>query len=137
MRAAIVFFPVKNREKLLKISKALSEGIQQNGHQVDIIDGSRDVNTKLTIYEYVAVGTEVNSLIGGKIPELVGNYLSSSGMVGGKRCFAYLIKKGFGTQKGLSRLMKVMEGQGMFLKFSDVLSSPEEAKEIGKRLHVG
>jgi hypothetical protein len=137
MRAAVVFFPEKNRDKLLKISKALSEGIQQNGHQVDIIDGSRDVNTKLTIYEYVAVGTEVTSFIGGKIPEAVGNFLSSSGIVGGKRCFAYLIKKGFGTQKGLSKLMKVMEGQGMFLKYSDVLSSPEEAKEIGKRLHVG
>jgi menaquinone-dependent protoporphyrinogen IX oxidase len=136
MRAAIVFFPQKYRDKLLKISKALSDGIQQNGHQVDIIDGSRDVNTKLTIYEYIAVGSEVVSFIGGKIPESVHNFLSSAGMVGGKRCFAYILKKGFSTQKGLSRLMKEMESQGMYLKYSEVLTSAEEAKEIGKRLHI-
>ena len=109
MRAAIVFFPQKYRDKLLKISKALSDGIQQNGHQVDIIDGSRDVNTKLTIYEYIAVGSEVVSFIGGKIPESVHNFLSSAGMVGGKRCFAYILKKGFSTPK---RAFPANEGNG-------------------------
>ena len=69
MRTAVVFIPQSHRDKLLEISKALATGIEAQGHTVDIIDGSRDVNTKLTIYEYVAIGTEVTSLFGGKIPE--------------------------------------------------------------------
>ncbi len=136
MRIAVIFFPEKNRDKLLQISKALAEGIESQGHQVDIIDGQRDVNTKLTIYEYIAVGTECISFIGGKIPEKVKLFLASSGIVAGKGCFACIIKKGLGTAKALNRLMKVMESEGMFLRFSEILSSPEEAKEIGKRLII-
>jgi hypothetical protein len=32
--------------------------------------------------------------------------------------------------------MKSMEKEGMFIKYSAVLSSAQEAEEIGKRLHV-
>ena len=136
MRVAVVFVPHAKRDKLLEISKALSTGIEAQGHQVDLIDASRDVNTKLTIYEYIAIGTEVVSLFGGKIPDKVSQFLKSGGVVGGKRSFAFVTKKAIGAEKGLSRLMKQMESEGMFLKFSDVLSSPAEATEIGKRLNI-
>lgn len=136
MRIAVVFVPDKSRDKLLSISKALAAGIEKNGHNVDIVDGSRDVNTKLSIYEYICVGTEVVSLIGGKIPEQVGGFLRSAGIVTGKRSFAFVLKKGLGTGRGLQRLMKVMESQGMMLKYSEVLRSKEESEEIGKRLKI-
>jgi len=32
--------------------------------------------------------------------------------------------------------MKGMEKEGMFLKYSTILNSPQEAEEIGKRLHI-
>ncbi|MFW6313200.1 MAG: flavodoxin family protein [Spirochaetota bacterium] len=136
MRVAVVFVPQAKREKLIEISKALASGIESQGHRVDLVDASRDVNTKLTIYEYVAIGTEVVSMFGGKIPEKVSEFLNSSGIVSGKRSFAFVTKKAIGADKGLQRLMKKMESQGMFLKFSDVLSSPAEATEIGKRLKI-
>lgn len=136
MRVAVVFVPAGKRDKLLAISRALASGIESQGHTVDIVDGSRDVNTKLTIYDYLAVGTEVVSTFGGKIPEKVSEYLKSAGIVTGKRCFAYVLKSAFGDAKGLQTLMKAMEGEGMYLKFSEVLSSPEAATEIGKRLRV-
>ena len=136
MRTAIVFVPQSHRDKLLEISRALAAGIQAQGHTVDIIDGSRDVNTKLTIYEYLAIGTEVTSLFGGKIPDKISSFLKSSGIVSGKRCFAFVLKKSIGADKGLQRLMKQMEGEGMFLKFSDILTSPAQATEIGKRLNI-
>lgn len=136
MRVAVVFVPQAKRDKLLAISKGLAAGIEAQGHQVDLVDASRDVNTKLTIYEYIAVGTEVVSLFRGKIPEKVSEFLKGSGMISGKRCFAFVTKKAIGAEKGLQRLMKQMEGEGMFLKFSDVLSSPAEATEIGKRLKI-
>lgn len=136
MRVAVVFVPQQKREKLLEISQALATGIEAQGHRVDLVDASRDVNTKLTIYEYIAIGTEVVSLFGGKIPEKVREYLRSSGILAGKRSFAFVTKKAIGADKGLSRLMSQMESEGMFLKFSEVLSSPAEATEIGKRLNI-
>lgn len=137
MRIAIVFIPDRNRDKLLNISKALASGMEQQGHRVDLIDGGRDVNTKLTIYEYICVGTEPISVFGGKLPEKVRTFLSSAGTVAGRRSFAFVIKRGLSTVRALSRLMKTMEGEGMFLKFSEILMSPEEATEIGKRLKIG
>ena len=136
MRAAVVFFASNSRERILNIARALARGIESQGHQVDIVDGNRDVNTKLTIYQYIAVGTEPLSSLGGKVPTKVGQFLNSSGMVSGKRSFAFVTKNLAGAGKALSRLMKNMEKEGMFLKFSAVISSAQEAEEIGKRLHV-
>jgi multimeric flavodoxin WrbA len=137
MRVATVFFPHGNRERLLHLAKALARGIESQGHEVDLIDGSRDVNTKLTMYGYIAVGTEATNLFGGKIPTRVSEFLGSAGIVGGKKCFAFVPKRLLGGTRTLKRLMTVMEHEGMFLKLSDALSSAEEAEEIGKRLSIG
>jgi hypothetical protein len=137
MRVATVFFPQKNRDRLLQLAKALARGIESQGHEVDLIDGSRDVNTKLTIYGYIAVGTEATNVFGGKIPQRVSEFLSSAGIVGGKRSFAFVPKRLIGGTRTLRRLMNVMEHEGMFLKLSDTLSSADEAEEIGKRLSIG
>lgn len=136
MRTAVVFIGGSNRDKLMDVSKGLARGIESQGHQVDLVDGGHDISTKLTIYQYVAVGTEVTSFFGGKIPPSVGEFLSQAGAVGGKRSFAFVLKKAIGATKGLQTLMKRMEGEGMFLKYSEVLSTPEEAEEIGKRLNI-
>jgi menaquinone-dependent protoporphyrinogen IX oxidase len=136
MRAAVVFFVGSSRDKMVQTSKALARGIESQGNQVDIVDGDRDVNTKLTIYEYICVGTEAVSVFGGKIPARVQSFLASAGMVSGKRSFAFVLKKAIGAPKALARLMGRMEHEGMYLKYSEVLSSPEHAEEVGKRLHV-
>ena len=136
MRVGVVFIAEKNRDKLLNLAKALAKGIEAQGHQAEVIDGSRDSNSKLTIYNYVVVGTEPISLFGGKIPDRVAQFLSSAGMVSGKRCFAFVPKRPLGSTKALFRLMKAMEQEGMFLKSSEILQSDVEAEEIGKRLKL-
>lgn len=136
MRVAVVFVSEGKRDKLLGISKALASGIESNGHTVELVDGARDVNVKLTVYAYIVVGTEITSGFGGKIPEKVGQFLKDSGMIAGKRSFAFVLKQKLGAPKGLQRLMKVMEGEGMYLKFSEILSSVAGATEIGKRLRI-
>ena len=137
MRVATVFFPHRNRDRLMQLAKALSRGIESQGHQVDIIDGTRDVNTKLTIYGYIVVGTDAANAIGGKIPGRVSEFLSSAGIVGGKKSFAFVPKRLIGGTRTLKRLMNVMEHEGMFLKLSNAIGSPDEAEEIGKRLRIG
>jgi flavorubredoxin len=136
MRAAIVFFSSSSRQRILALAKSLSQGIGQQGHQVDIMDGDRDVNVKLTMYQYLAIGCEPLPGFGGKLPDKVTQFLGSAGMVSGKRSFAFVTKAVFGSPKALSRLMKSMEKEGMLIKNSSILASPQEAEEIGKRLQV-
>jgi hypothetical protein len=136
MRVAVVFIAEKSRDKLMNLAKAVAKGIESQGHQVDVLDGTRDAGTtKLTIYNYVAVGTEPVS-IGGKIADRVAQFLSSAGMVSGKRCFAFVPKTFLGSTRALVRLMQAMEKEGMFLKSSEILQSAVEAEEIGKRLRL-
>jgi hypothetical protein len=57
-------------------------------------------------------------------------------MISGKKSFAFILKKGMRLTKTLRELMAAMEHEGMFVKYSEILSSPEEAEVIGKRLHI-
>jgi menaquinone-dependent protoporphyrinogen IX oxidase len=136
MRVAVVFFNGKSRDKVRQLAAALGKGIEKQGHQVDLFDGVKDANVKLTIYQYLVIGAEGVSAFGGKLPEQVHTFLAAAGVVSGKKSFAFVPTSTFGSAKALSLLMKAMEGEGMFLKNSEIVRSPQEAEEIGKRLHV-
>jgi menaquinone-dependent protoporphyrinogen IX oxidase len=119
-----------------RLAAALAKGLEKQGNQVDLYDGVKDANVKLTIHQYVAVGAEPVSAFSGKIPEQVHAFLAAAGVVSGKKCFAFVPTATFGSSKALALLMKTMEGEGMFLKNSDILRSPTEAEEIGRRLRI-
>ena len=136
MRVGIVYFAGQNSRKLISIVNSLSKGIQMQGHQVDIIDGNLDSNSKLTIYNYVAIGVGGINLLGGRIPSKTSTFLSNSGLIRGKRSFAFTFKNGLRPQKNLSKLMYTMEHEGLYLKNSNIISTPGEAVSIGKRLHI-
>ena len=136
MKVGVVFFASRGRRQMVEIAKGLAEGIEKQGHQVDLIDAERDVNVKLTIYEYIALGTEATTAWGGRISGKIPVFLSNSGIVTGKRSFAFISNGGIRKTKTLRELMKAMEHEGMYLKKSDLLTSAAEAEEVGKRLHV-
>jgi len=136
MRVAVVFFSGRNRDKMRDLAKGLARGIEKQGNQVDLFDGERDGNIKLTIYQYIAIGMEPSGSFAGKVPDSIRSFLAGSGLVSGKKSYAFVSRSTFGTSKSLSNLMRSMEGEVMFIKNSDVLSSNVEAEEIGKRLHI-
>jgi hypothetical protein len=136
MRVGIVYFENTMNKKLTTIVENLAEGIKSQGHQVDIINGNKDINSKLTIYNYIAIGTESINFLGGKIPPRVTSYLSNSGIIKGKRSYGFTIRNSLRTQKTLGKLMSVMEHEGMYLKKSDIISTQNEAKIIGSKLHI-
>ena len=136
MRVAVVFFNGRSKDKVRRLAAALGKGIEKQGNQVDLFDGAKDANVKLTIYQYLVVGAESVSAFRGKIPEQVHTLLASAGAVSGKKSFAFVPTSLFGSSNALARLMKVMEGEGMFLKNSQIIRSTQEAEEIGKRLRV-
>jgi hypothetical protein len=137
MRAAVVYFSGSRNDRLGDLARALAKGMERQGHTVDVIDGVKDSGAHLTIHQYIAVGASSTGTLGGKVPEAVKTFLAAAGAVAGKKCYAFIPKAAFGAAKTLSTLMKCMEGEGMFLKNSDILRSPAEAEEIGKRLRMG
>ncbi|MFO8043887.1 MAG: hypothetical protein R6U25_11840 [Alkalispirochaeta sp.] len=136
MRAAVLFFGGTRRDKTAEVARGLAGGIEKAGHQVDVIDGDRDVNSKLTVYEYIAVGTSAVSTFSGKIDPKIPEFLSRAGMVTGKKCSAFVLNSPFGSQKALRRLMAALEHEGMFIRYSDILRSREEAEVLASRLKL-
>jgi flavodoxin len=137
MRVAVVFFSGSSSDRTGDLARALAKGIERQGHTVDVIDGARDTGSRLTIHQYIAVGAGSTGAFGGKLPEAVKTFLAAAGAVAGKKSYAFTPKATFGAGKTLAALMKCMESEGMFLKNSDILRSPAEAEEIGKRLRTG
>ena len=136
MRVGIVYFSHVKRTKLSALAAGLAEGIRAQGHLVDIIDGSLDVNTRLTVYNYIVIGIEPLTVFGGKVPVKTGEFLANAGLITGKKCYAFSLKSSLRPQKSLSKLMRLMEHEGMYLKKSDVINSAAEATVIGKHLHI-
>lgn len=135
MRVAVVYFQ-SGSSAVKKTAEALAQGIASGNHMVDLIDGETDIDKKLTGYEYLCIGTTPISAFRGRISDRISNYLAGSGMVSGKRSYAFIKKKGFGSSRALKTLMKSMEKEGMMLKTSDILCSVEEANAYGKKLHI-
>jgi len=135
MRVAVVYFQSGNND-VKKIAEALSRGIASENHNIDLINGETDREKKLTSYEYIILGCSSSSFFSGKISERISTYLKNCGTLSGKRSYAFIRKKGFGSAKALRNLMKEMEIEGMILKISDILTSIDEAETIGKRLHI-
>jgi menaquinone-dependent protoporphyrinogen IX oxidase len=131
MRVGIVFFSSTGNKKLENIANSLSEGIKMQGHQVDIINGNLDKNSKLTVYNYIVVGVDGTNFFGGKIPSKTSVFLSNSGLIRGKRSYAFTSKTTLRPQKNLSKLMYSMEHEGLYLKKSDIISNKAEGVNIG------
>ncbi|TVR66076.1 MAG: hypothetical protein EA427_16975 [Spirochaetaceae bacterium] len=136
MRAAVLFFGGPRREKVAELARGLAEGLERGGHQVDLIDGDHDIGRKLTVYEYIALGTAATTLFGGKLDPKIEQYLSQAGTLLGKKSFAFVLRTTMGSHKGLANLMKVMEKQGLFLRFSEIIRSREEAVQVARRLKL-
>ncbi len=136
MRLAIVYFYTNNTGRILGVSEALAQGMRSQGHEVDLIDAVANPNQKLTVYRYIAVGYESPSFFGASISDKISLFLSNAGMIRGKRAYAFIKPFGIRSQKLLGKLMKSMEHEGLYLKRSDILNSPEDAKIIGKKLHI-
>jgi len=136
MRVAVVFFSGRKRDAIMALAKALAKGIERQGNQVDVLEGNRDAHVRLTAYQYIAIGAENTGTFRGAIPETVKTFLSAAGLVSGKKSYAFVMKSAFGAPRALAALMRCMETEGMLLKNSDILRTPPEAEEIGKRLHI-
>ncbi len=100
------------------------------------MDARTETGKSLTSFGYIAFGTLAPSAFAKKVADAVPAYLRSAGHLSGKRCYAFVGKKGLRKNRILASLMKSMEAEGMYLKRSDVLASTAEAEAVGRRLHI-
>jgi len=135
MRVAVLYFK-NGSEKVKKIATKLARGIESQGHQVSLFDAETDTDTRLTIYEYIIIGTTPNSFFSSKLTDKISSFLKNAGSISGTKSYAFIVKKGLFVSKSLHILMKCMEKEGMFLKISDEIRSEEDAELIGKKLHI-
>ncbi len=136
MHAAVIYFYKEKQDKLLKLSRGIAKGIEAQGHQVDIIDGSRDMEKRLFIYKYIAIGIETISAFGGRLIEKVEKFFKIAANISGKRSFAFVTKSMLGSERTLGMLMKGMESQGMIITYSEILNDDIAAEKIGKMLNI-
>ncbi len=136
MRVGVIYFFNNENKKFTKIIGSLAEGLRAQGHQVDIINGNIDINARLSVYNYIALGAESISFFGGKINSSVSTFLGNAGLVRGKRAYAFTLGSTLRLQKTLRTLMGIMEHEGIYLKKSDVIKNWEDAFNIGKKLHI-
>lgn len=137
MRVAVVYFPDKRpSSKAEMISKALEEGIIRQGHTVELINGARQKEQRLTQCEYIAVGYEPVSFFSGKLSPRVNTFFKNAGEIAGTRSFAYIIKRGWGFNKSMKDLMEVMEHYGLFIRNFDALQTVKDAEYTGSELII-
>ncbi len=136
MRIAIVYFAPRNRDSYRTLSERIARGLVSRGAHVDVIDGELEKEKRLSFYEYIIIGCEPASLFGKKIPPSVGRFLSQAGVIGGKRSCAFIGKHPFASSRALSRLMNAMEREGMFLTYSEIISTQTQAEQLGSHLPI-
>jgi len=137
MRVGILLGGVQARSKdLEKLARALARGLDKNKTPavVETFDMYQEMNKICSYYDYIIVGSESLTFFGGKIPPVVKQFLGNAGTLSGKRCLAFITKKGMRKVKTLQTLMKAMESEGMYLKNSDIISNENLAFVLGKRL---
>ena len=137
IRAAVLYFAKPSAQaKVQALAEALARGLRDQGAQVDVINGVKVRDTKLTGYHYLAVGADVRSLLKGVLPPELAPALANGGIVTGKRAFAFVAAAPFGANATLLKLMKALEHEGIMLRYSEVLAKPEAAAALGKRLKL-
>lgn len=132
MRVALISFCDNQNKKAQVILQKLSVSASSNGNQIDLINGLQDLtNTRLTMYDYIAVVIKPNGMFGGKISPRVSEFLASSGTISGKKGCALVIKSGFSSTKTCKNLMRVLESQGVKLDYFEVLRDEAHAAYAG------
>lgn len=135
MRIAVVYLPVKDREKMQALAVSMTRALEAKGHMVDIAEARADETPRLTGYEYVVIGTESASLFG-KISNKIPQFLAQAGTLTGKRSMAFIRKSGLRPEKALARLMRAMEAEGMVVNCSEIIGNDEEAKQAAREAPV-
>ena len=136
MRIAVVYHSPTDSGFLRDLSVAVGRGIESQAYDVTLINACREPGKTLSGFGYIAFGLEAHSLFAKRVPDSFRSYLASAGVLSGKRCYAFVTRKGIRRFRFLASLMESLESEALHIKKSDILSSRVEAENVGKCLHI-
>lgn len=135
MRILLLSYLKTDNRKQSEILKKLEQTVTTSGHQVDVRDGTKDLeNIHLIIYDYIAVIVPASSFFGAKVPDKLPEVLSQCGNVSGKKGCALVTKSGFSSAKMCHAVMRSMEKEGMFVDYFDVIENSDHASAVGRKI---
>jgi len=134
---AVVFFAERSGSRMLETARALARGLEASGARTELVDGLRERGKRLSSHGSLALCCETRSFFSARIPDTVSAFLASAGAVGGKPSHAFLVGSCLRPRRALSRLMALMEGEGIFIRYSEALSSPARAETVGRMAGTG
>jgi hypothetical protein len=109
---------------------------QECSPTVEVFNMYQEMGRNISYYDYYVFASEASGFFGGKIPQIVYDFLKGCGNVSGKRCFCFISKKGMRKGKTLHVLMKALESEGAFISNFEILDSLGMAQAMGKRLRL-
>jgi hypothetical protein len=115
-------------------AQALFRGMDSQGHRVDILPFDSGEAMKLPGYEYIVLLSETVGFFSSALPSSISKVLSTPSTLAGKKCAAFLRKRGISTDKSLVKLMELMEKEGMVVNWSGIVEKPEQAEAMAKRV---
>lgn len=128
----------RDGSKLKILADSLSQGAasQPGGPLIETFNVWTEAGRIVSYYDYLVFGAEAAGLFGGRLAPALSDFLRSCGDLGGRRCYCFVRKKGFGSNRALQSLMKALEKEGAFINDSGILDSPASARAAGGRLRL-
>lgn len=123
MRIAVVAISEKRSEKLKRIATSVLREFGAMGHSAELFE---NVDSHLSIYDFLVVCSEPRGF-GKSLGPRLGEQLSNSGNLVGRRSMALLVKSGFFPRKSLNILMGMMEKEGLVVTMGELVVSEAES----------
>lgn len=134
MKTVIIYSP--QHRKLEIVAKTLGRALEQGGHRVDYLAiGKSERPRSVRIYDVIYLGSIAEGTFGGKIPGEVSDYVKQCRGFENSKSVAFLMKRMFSlNNKGLKRLMGVLESMGSMVMDFQIISRNADAEALAKRL---
>jgi flavodoxin len=134
MKIAIIYSP--QHRKLEVIAKTLGQTLEAEGHRIDYFHiGKSDRPPNVRRYDFVCLGSVAEGTFGGKVPVAVSEYIKQCRGFESTKSAAFMMKRFLSlNNRGLRRLMAVLEHMGSMVMDFQLISHKADAEILGKRL---
>jgi hypothetical protein len=128
MRIAVVALSERKNEQLIRITHAVAREFKAIGQECDVVIPTI---TGLSGYDYLVFCSDSASMATAK-NDKISHILANAGTLVGKRSMVILLARGFLKYKKLSRVMSLLEREGLVLTMAELITNEAEAANLAR-----
>ncbi len=134
MKVVIIFS--SQHRKLEQAARTLGRTLETSGHRVEYLPIIKNERPKsVRTYDFVYLGSISEGTFGGKIPREVSDYIKQCRGFENSKSGAFMLKRAIGfNNKGLKRLMELLEGVGSMVMDFQLIGGNADIEALAKRL---